>query len=112
MAQWSLEVRAAVVLIEHKSGDDDDQSGDIEDTFPLMHQQRRQEEVVDEEQHEIDGEPAPHDEQLCPVESGIGVADGADIEAQERGGKEQTPHDQVNEILLSRLFHPIHSNHT
>ena len=108
----SLEDGAAVVLVNHKCRDDDGQEGEIEGTLPLMHQERCQQEIMDEKQHEINREPAPYDEYFRPVERGLRIADGADIETQQRGGKEQTPHDQIDQILLSRLFHPIHSNHT
>ena len=47
-----------------------------------MHQQWRQEEIMDEEQHEIDRELAPHDEHLRPVEHNTGIIDRSNIQTQ------------------------------
>ena len=66
-----------------------------------MHQEWRQKEIMDEEQQEIDRELPPYDEHLRPVEHDTGIIDRPHIQTQQRGGKKQTPHYQVDQILLS-----------
>jgi hypothetical protein len=75
-------LRLAVTLVERKGGDDYRHDREVGHTPVVMHQQRRQQEIVDEEQGEEDGKLAPHQEYLCPVERNRRIADGAHIKTK------------------------------
>ena len=99
--------RSVGALVEGECSNDDRHDGEIEDALVAMHQERCQQEVMDEEEQEEGDELAPHDEDLRPVEDEVCVADRAHIQAQQWGCKEHAPYCQVNQILLSGLLHPI-----
>ena len=55
---------------------------------------------------QVDGKLTPDDEYLRPVEHDAVVADRAYVQAQHWSRKEQAPDHYVNQVLLTRLFHP------
>ena len=58
----------AVVLVNGESGYDDGQGREIDEAAMVMHQEGSKKEVMDEKEQEVNGETAPHDEDLVPVE--------------------------------------------
>jgi hypothetical protein len=73
---------AGLTLVERKDADDHRHDREVGHTPVVVHQQRRQQEIVDEEQGEEDGKLAPHQEYLCPVERNRRIADGAHIKTK------------------------------
>ena len=72
---WSV-----VALVNGESSHQNSDEGEIHNAFALIHQQRRQQEIMKEEKEKIDCEFSPDDEHLRPIECEIGVADGAHIQ--------------------------------
>jgi hypothetical protein len=83
--------------------------GEVKYPSLLMHDEWRQEAIMKEKQDQEDGERAPDDQHLRPVERGILITHRSYIQTQEWGQKEQAPHYQIRQVLMSRLIlHPIH----
>ena len=92
---------SAGALIYGEQRDDHSHNGEIHHTPVLIHQQRREQIVVNEKQRQEQRELTPHYEHLSPVENEGRVVDRAHIQAQQRGCKEHNPRCQVYQSLLS-----------
>ena len=92
---------AVVALVNDEYRQQYRHDGEIGHTLTLVNQQRCQEEIVQEEKQQIDYKLPPDNKHLRPVECDILVTDGADIQTQEWGCEKQSPHHQVNDVLLS-----------
>ena len=75
-------VRTTAALVDCKSHQDYSHDREIECAPVLMHEQRRQKDIVNDKQQQEDGKLPPYKKHLGPVEREGRVVDGTHIQTQ------------------------------
>ena len=76
-------VRTAVALVEGEDAYHAKGQQGVEPSFVTMDEQRSQYEVMNEEEEQEDGQLAPYEEHLLPIELGSRVVHHSDVEGQQ-----------------------------